>query len=83
MQFAKIFLAEFALCAYSVCTLHMITSIQLTITEGPSLPLSTLEGFAAIAEESGKTPEQFLMELIRAEVEAKAAAANPTNPKAA
>lgn len=46
----------------------MITHIQLSITEGPSLPASTLEKLVAIAESMGKTPEELLAELIAREV---------------
>ena len=46
----------------------MITHIKLSITEGPSLPASTLEKLVAIAESMGKTPEELLAEIITREV---------------
>lgn len=47
----------------------MITTIQLSITEGPSLPASKLEKLVRIAEAAGKTPDEYLAEMISREVD--------------
>lgn len=47
----------------------MITSIQLQITPGASLPASTLEKLIERAKQRGISPDDLLAELITAEVE--------------
>lgn len=46
----------------------MITTIQLSITEGPSLPASALEKLVALATSRGLTADELLAELILREV---------------
>ena len=48
----------------------MIATIQLNIIPGPTLAVSTLERFAALAAAAGKTPDEYLAEAITREVEA-------------
>lgn len=69
MQRANFFLAECAFCIYPLCILQMITTIQLSITEGPSLPASKLEKLVKIAAAAGKTPDEYLAEMITREVD--------------
>ena len=47
----------------------MITTIQLSITDGPSLPASKLEKLVRIAADAGKTPDEYLAEMICREVD--------------
>jgi len=63
-----------------MCILHMITTIQLSITEGPSLQAAKLEKFVKVAAAAGKTPDEYLAEMICREVDG---GKTPRKPKRA
>lgn len=61
---------------------EMIATIQLNIIPGPTLAVSTLERFAALAAASGKTADELLAEAITREVESHSPQPEPLKKSA-